>query len=489
MKLRFLLLLGLAAVGFSRLSAAYTYQLTSLTQTAFEDCYYGGKVNGVFVKNVEAGDTIQLPAGEATWGDPARFNSGMIYIIMPITIRGQGDSTVIRLHDGGAVYGRGVLSVWSAATVADLKIVGAPTRPVTAISTAAYNNTAAGGINYTGGFRVTNVTYEGGAGSGIFVNFADNVRSGLIDNCRINGSTGTSELIFGRGPTNAWQLPNTLGAAENIFVENCVFSGNGYVNDANSNARMVVRYCEITGTIKVDGHGVASNTPGRSYRNMEVYGNNWTNTSQAWTAIEMRGGTFMVFNNRSAVPARFFLTDYGYLATWPNFGNQFQTPVNYPIVDQVGVGRDPKVAASEPAYLWNNQAAGAPWPRTMKLISQGAIDLYRTQTGNPTATFTERDMVRANRDFFAEAGFDDATGVSTGTKAQMLAASATQRGMGWWVTDEGEWNSTNGATPDGQLYVWDGTTWQFKYRPFTYPHPLRGGSGAPTNVRINVQVR
>jgi hypothetical protein len=79
--------------------------------------------------------------------------------------------------------------------------------------------------------------------------------------------------------------------------------------------------------------------------------------------------------------------------------------------------------------------------------------------------------------------------VTTGTKAQMLAASATQRGMGWWVTDEGEWNSTNGATPDGQLYVWDGTTWQFKYRPFTYPHPLRGGSGAPTNVRINVQVR
>ncbi len=97
-------------------------------------------------------------------------------------------------------------------------------------------------------------------------------------------------------------------------------------------------------------------------------------------------------------------------------------------------------------------------------------------------------MIRANRDFFAESGFDEAAGVSTGTKAQMLASQPSLRGLGWWVTDEGEWNSTNGATPDGQLYTWDGTQWQFKYRPYTYPHPLRG-AGAPSNVRINVQVR
>jgi hypothetical protein len=70
----------------------------------------------------------------------------------------------------------------------------------------------------------------------------------------------------------------------------------------------------------------------------------------------------------------------------------------------------------------------------------------------------------------------------------MLASTPTLRNVGWWVTDEGEWNSTNGAAPDGQLYVWDGAQWQFKYRPYTYPHPLRS-AGAPSNVRINVQVR
>jgi hypothetical protein len=488
MKLRLLLLLGLAVASSTRLSAAYTYQLTAVTQAAFEDCYYRGKVNGVFVKNVEAGDTIVLPAGEAVWGDPNSNNGGITYVILPITIRGQGDSTVIRMHESGPVYTRGVIALWSAATLADLKIIGAATRGVTPITSYGHNNTAPGGLNYSGGFRVTNVTFEGGTGAGYFVYFGDTCTYGLIDNCRLIGQAGNAELIFGRGPGYAWQVDHTMGTAQNIFIEDCTFVGGGYVNDANSNARMVVRYNTISGAIKVDGHGVASNSPARSFRNMEVYGNTWTSTVQAWTAIEMRGGTFMVFNNQAAYPAWFFLTDYGYLSTWPNFGSQFQTPVNYPVKDQVGVGKDPKVAASEPAYLWNNRAAGSVWPRQLKGVPQGAIDLYRTQTGNPTAGFSERDMIKANRDFFAEAGFDDAAGVSVGTKAQMLASQPTLRNMGWWVTDEGEWNSKNGATPDGQLYVWDGSQWQFKYRPFTYPHPLRGG-GAPSNVRINVQVR
>jgi hypothetical protein len=482
----FLILCLLAAL--TPLRAAYTYNLTSPSQDAFEDCYYRGKVGGVFVKNVEAGDTIVLPAGEATWGDPARGNSGIIYIVLPITVRGQGDSTVITLHEGAATYTRGVIALWSSATFADLKIVGADTRPVTAFTVNAYNNTAPGGVNFTGGFRITNITYDGRRGAAYIAYLGPGVNSGLIDNCRIGAAVGNAELLMARGPGNAWQSDNTLGKAENIFVEDCEFYGGGYVNDANSNARMVVRFCVISGPMKVDGHGLASNTPARGYRNMEVYHNRWTHSAVSnWAAVEMRGGTFMIFNNQSSIRAWFYLTDYGYLNLWPNFGQVYQTPVNYPITDQVGVGKDPKRAGSEPAYIWNNKVNGAPWPRTLKGIPQGAIDLYRTQTGNPTAGFSEQDMVRANRDFFADEGFDNAAGVSSGTKAQMLAFRPGFVGYGWWVTDEGEWNNTNGATPDGQLYVWDGAAWTLKYRPFTYPHPLRT-SGAPQNVRINVRV-
>ncbi len=74
--------------------------------------------------------------------------------------------------------------------------------------------------------------------------------------------------------------------------------------------------------------------------------------------------------------------------------------------------------------------AGSPGTR-QSYGTQAAIDLHRTQTGNPTATFSERDQIRAHRDFFAEAGFDEAAGVSTGTKAPMLASSPTVHTVGW----------------------------------------------------------
>ena len=50
-----------------------------------------------------------------------------------------------------------------------------------------------------------------------------------------------------------------------VYVEDCVFSGQGYVCDANANARFVVRFNTVTGPMKVDGHGKASNSPD-SYR-------------------------------------------------------------------------------------------------------------------------------------------------------------------------------------------------------------------------------
>ena len=42
MNLRLLLFTVVALVTSGRLAAAYTYQLTSLTQDAFEQCYYQG---------------------------------------------------------------------------------------------------------------------------------------------------------------------------------------------------------------------------------------------------------------------------------------------------------------------------------------------------------------------------------------------------------------------------------------------------------------
>jgi len=452
---------------------AYTYYLADCSQDAFEACYYNGIVNGVFVKSVEPGDTIVLPAGSATWGASNRGNAGRIYLILPITVRGQGDSTIISIDSSGSR--NGVINLMSDITFADVKMLGPNSGSPAAFSSYGYNNTAPGGINYVGGFRITNVTYIGGTAGAYFLQVTV---YGLVDNCRITGGSGDSELIFMRGPGDAWQLNNTIGTYNNVFVEDCVFNGTGYVCDANANAYMTVRFCTITGTIKVDGHGVYSNTPARSVRNMEVYHNTWTSSDPGgWTAIEMRGGVCRLFNNtNTGTRGAFFLTDYGYLVAAPNFGNVYQTPTYYPIKDQIGVGKDPKVAGSEPTYVWGNKRSTNPWQREFKAIPAAAITQYRTETGNASATFDESTMIQANRDFYADSGFDaGGTGVSIGTAAEMAATTPTTQSVGFWVTDEGSWNQS-GTGSQGRLYTWSASAWNLYYEPYTYPHPLRSAS-------------
>lgn len=506
-------------------SDAKTINCASCSQDDFETAYY---------RDSAPGDTIVLPAGVATWGKSSRFNAGVIYIITNVIVKGQGDSTVITLDDTGKTYNLGVIALWSAATFKSMKFIGSSAAPVTAFQIEAYGA-------FTGGFRLTDITYEGGKSDGYFAYIGGGVKNGVIDNCRVTAGVDYTELIFSRGTSNAWQSPNTMGGADNIFVEDCTFGDHGYICDANANARMVIRYNTINGPSKIDGHGLASNNPARGVRNMEVYGNTWTKTGAGnWANIELRGGTGMVFNN-SCVTGWAFLKDYAYDAEphgWPNFGfggtsvagnptvittnaphnyktgwpiwvqapygdsggtiyntytitvtspntfsipfdsivggnidfaTAYKTPNDYPIKDQIGNGMDG--APREPVYWFGNTKAGAAWPRNLTIVCASANKFYQAQTGNPAATFTERDVIRANRDFFADSGFDTDTGVSTGTAAQMRAMTPSISGYGFWVTDEGEWNSKHPG-PDGRLYTWTGTAWVLKYTPFPYPHPL-----------------
>ena len=106
-----------------------------------------------------------------------------------------------------------------------------------------------------------------------------------------------------------------------------------------------------------------------------------------------------------------------------------------------------------------------------------------------------------NRDYFAESmnqgaqtsptsPFNGTSGTGHGTLANRpVCASGCTVGVGYWATDQGNWNQSglactgNGAGVgqgcQGQLYVWNGTTWVLRPGPYTYPHPLVSG-GAST---------
>jgi len=164
----------------------------------------------------------------------------------------------------------------------------------------------------------------------------------------------------------------------------------------------------------------------------------------------------MIFDNTANAGGSIFLGDYEIV-----YGRA--TAANYPLNDQIGVGQDPKAASSEPLYLWNNRTGAANWP------AQNVI--WGTSM---------RGVVEPNRDYFdASPAFNGSGGVGRGPKAQMLSIAPTRVGVAFWVTDEGEWNSFVSG-PDGQLYAWNGSAWVVKYKPFTYPHPLRAAElGAP----------
>ncbi len=97
-------------------------------------------------------------------------------------------------------------------------------------------------------------------------------------------------------------------------------------------------------------------------------------------------------------------------------------------------------------------------------------------------------QIRNNRDYYQfSASFNGTSGVGRGTLAARPSTCTT--GVGYWATDQGEWNS-NSAGPDGQLYKCTATnTWSLYYIPYPYPHPLRSGGplpspGPPNNLRI-----
>ncbi len=401
------------------------------------------------IARASVGDTVNIPAGSFTWGAGGAFVS----VKKAITLSGAGPtSTTINISSAGPRWGSGVISISAAA------VVGGFTMTQSGLA----NTTALSG-NSVNGWRITNIIYNSGATAGYFV-YAGSY--GLIDSCTVNGGAGSDEWIFARGPDDSWQTPSSLGTANAVYVEKCILNRQGYT-DFNANSRAVVRFCTINPTvnyIKLDAHGFSTNRPPRSFRHIEFYGNHWTGYSQV--AFEIRGGTGMVFDNiyDSSSGGAIFLDDY-------EVNYRRATVADYPIKDQVGVGMDPKAAHSEPMYLWNNLQVGVNWPASPFCWGQSMAG-----------------VINFDRDYYGTvSGFDGSSGVGRGVKADISPggshATASKAGVGYWVTDEGNWNTTVAANTSGQLYSWNGSAWVLKYTPYTYPHPLRTAASAGSSRR------
>lgn len=327
----------------------YTAPIPSWTYDEGTNTY---TTDGTFyqVKSALA-DSVSHPASIVNTGAITTtwfVGGGQLTIPEGITLSGDSQATTIINMSTGAVLGytNGSITLNEGSVVRNMTINGPDT-----------GTTSNGGCvpfitSYDAGtWRISYVTYNQFTGrSSYFINI-QRAPTGLIDHCTLVAGTGTSELIYSRGPADAWAQASGIGDANAVYVENCTFSGSGqgYCNDANDNGKVVFRFNTIAGGMKIDGHGRASNSL-RGVRRMEVYCNDWTyNVTGGWQAIEARGGKNVLFNNRALIAgqgAAFYLRDYGYLGMYSGFQFRYQTPYNYPLMDQIGVGPDETVNAT-----------------------------------------------------------------------------------------------------------------------------------------------
>ena len=121
----------------------------------------------------------------------------------------------------------------------------------------------------------------------------------------------------------------------------------------------------------------------------------------------------------------------------------------------------------EPIYSWGNTHAGI---AAAAFIAKGSGS-YHLRDGKDwlTDTGTMFDCT------FSEG--DDKAKIKVGTAAQMATYSGCTSGAGFWVTDEGSWDTTKPANTSGRMYRWNGSAWMPWYgsnnatgEPLAYPH-------------------
>jgi hypothetical protein len=486
------------------------------------------------------GDTIIIPAGTCTWTSSVTINVG-------ITVKGTGTpntggstmgagASTTSLVDsiGGPFFIIGNLTFGKTAKVEQMNMA-----PVSG----AGSNSITGAIQVTGTcnpsgcpqVRVDNINFaanqwETPLSYGFIL--LDNVFGVVDHNTAKESTSGSPALVqvsfsgwkgIGLFGDNSFASADTFGTAQTLFIENNFLDGvRGSENDwfgsnGGGGARYACRFNTVTnmsGTGVCSAHGTAWSGRARGQRQVEVYYNTVSaNTCDSITGLNSGVGYF--FSNSVSYPGggcnkfvslgipRFIKT----ASPWGSCNGSTawdQAPFSSTsqCLDQPGRGVGSLMQNLSPVMAL---AAGTPctvsgqcWPNpALDPVYEAGDVMAAGGLGSPIVVASDGSFARIlpNRDYYAEVSqsaqssstspFDGTTGTGHGLLARRPTTCTT--GVGYWATDQGNWNQSGGG--QGQLFVCASTnTWALKYTPYTYPHPLTVGSPGTPGVSLNPPV-
>lgn len=452
------------------------------------------------IPNGNSGITIQGQTTVSGRGNPGGSTNG---VLTPT------DNTVII---DGMTYGGGDPPLWSiVGSGGPLRLTGITITGSGALQT--YN----GALTFSGAsskFEMDHIhivnLYEniGNVPSSTYVGVIDHV---LFDQSssghggiafHVTGATGSD--FGGNAP---WSQATALGSLSTIDFEDNEFINDG--EDCDRGGRFTLRYNNDVGP---QGQYVLVHPTGepggaiRGCREWEVYGNKWANapgntthTSQAWFLTSGTGVSFQNSATDGFTDSFFALysirtTNATYTQTatpngWGYCGTNFNgtgsawdqnqnTQYGYRCLDQPGTGLN----TCNPIVPNGNFPTLTPvWPCQNHEPMYEWMDQFVPGFGQFVVNETPNNLFN-NNDYYLWCNPSSPTGCTTyngtqGVGSGILAArpATCTTGVGYWATDQGNWN-TSGIGGQGELFICSATnTWTLSYTPPAYPNPIVGG--------------
>ncbi|MFA5248783.1 MAG: hypothetical protein WC415_06270, partial [Patescibacteria group bacterium] len=359
------------------------------------------------------GDTVTMPPGTCTWGNPlgASYGYHSVTVNKPINLLGSGQGITTIVDDTELISGVNPLSVVYSSDINTTIRLGNFTLTHSANP---QDSSAAIGLG-TSGNGWNKVIIEHLTVDSIQLAISANLsQPGIISSSTFINSKAI--YIDGDYLGSDWDSPLEMGSEDAWFIENSDYIFSTFTDgasDGRNGAKIVFRHNTLTlpSGSTFSGYPVGSHgydTADRSNMSAEVYDNVFNNNEPGIYpgAVQFRGGTGVVFNNtfNGLHWKTIYVTNYrsctGYIAsakgmcdgTISEDGNTPPLESNYgwPCRDQIGRsgGTVGGFQTSDPLYQWNNINAG----------SVTDISVYNGSTGD--CSYTTLYHIKPDRDYF-----------------------------------------------------------------------------------------